>query len=143
VGPVCKVCRHPDLGAIDGLIRARESLRVISDRFCLKYSTVQRHSATHLTRGDVKARFVEGSKAPDRIQDAHARLDRIIRNTMRLKDYEVAIKALKERREYLAYERPPVQKVELSEAVRKLTPEQVEAELQAALAEIQRRKGEV
>src|SRR5580692_9294778 len=108
---MCLVCKHPDSTAINEALAQKESLRTVADKFGVKYSTLRRHSVSHLRKPVLSARFAPGSPAPSRIEDAHSKLDRVIRRNMAKhspEGDEVVLKALKERREYLAYEKPPV-----------------------------------
>ncbi len=93
--------------------------------------------------------LIKRTRDPDRIlRENHAHTRRILKRMAErgeggdLDAEDIALKALKHQRELLAFEFPPLKRVEVSEAVRKLTPEQVEAELEAAIAELRRRKGE-
>jgi hypothetical protein len=110
---MCRVCDSPDVAAINDALARKESLRTVAAQFGLKYTTLRRHSVSHLRKPALAARFAPGSPAPSRIEDAHSKLDRVIRRNMALHSLpgdEMVLKALRERREYLAYEKPPVQR---------------------------------
>jgi hypothetical protein len=106
---MCKVCKHPDVEAINERLKRGEPDRAIASLTGIHRSSIQRHRQAHLQASVLATRFVEGSEAPDRILDAHARLDAVIARAQGVDD-ELVLKALKERREYLAYEKPPVQR---------------------------------
>jgi hypothetical protein len=111
---MCKICERSDRAEIDEALEQGGTIRNIATRFLLSPTTLHRYDAEHrIRRAILRERFVEGSEAPDLIADAHRRITRIMRRAMNvgsLQGADIALKALKERREYLAYERPPVQR---------------------------------
>ncbi len=111
---MCVVCTHPKRAELDVELASNGPTRTIADRFGIPRTTLRRYDEDHRQKKAVlKQAFGEGSPAPDLIVDAHRRITRIMRKAMAdgsLDGQRVALLALKERREYLAYEKPPVQR---------------------------------
>jgi hypothetical protein len=53
---LCTVCRHPELEAINGALRAREPLRAIAARFGASRAALDRHCRHHLSTGQSRER---------------------------------------------------------------------------------------
>lgn len=139
-GRKCTVCAHPKREAIEAALVGGGSYRGVAGHFGAKATPIERHSKKCMPLSIAEATKARGVKAGDatakRLADTHRRLGIIIRRNMKARDDEVALKAVKVRLDAMAYEKPPVQRVELSEAVRKLSPEQVADELASAVLEM-------
>lgn len=139
-GRKCTVCAHPKREAIEAALIDGGSNRVVAGQYRAGRNAIDRHRREHMPVTIIEAAKMRdarmGDAGAERLADTHRRLEIIIKRNMRAREDKMALMALKIRLDAMAYERPPVQRVELSEAVRKLTPEQVADELAAAVLEL-------
>ncbi len=116
---MCKACSHPERKAIDAALTAGSPERAIAGQFGLSRQSVNRHRA-HISEAIAIARKERGNghDMAQLVDDSHRRVNRIISRQMRMagEGDGVAIKALKERRELLAFEFGSKIKLEVSKA---------------------------
>jgi len=81
--PVCSICRHPDVDAVDRALLAKEPLRIIAERTGTSATALFRHKGAHLPVTLVKAHAADEAARGD---DLLAQLRSLQARTMALLD---------------------------------------------------------
>lgn len=139
---VCTGCSHPDRKGLEAAIVSGRPKAEIARAWGLKPDAVHGH-AKHIAPKVAKAAEKEGRTLAGILADAHRRVDIIAKRNMRAKNDEVALKALKEKRELAALEFGTKSKVEQTNRnPEPATKQEREAELVRLKEEIERELGE-
>ena len=104
-GQPCKACLHPRAGEVKAAMLRLESERSIGKRFGLSRESLARHRphVAESIRRQKKDADVHGVAI---LEDSHRKLTEIIERNLAAGDDPTAIKAIKERRETVAYQFP-------------------------------------